>query len=129
MKRRIFLLVFVLAGLLVAAAHAVAAKPTALFYLGTNPDSVRSFFAHSKQIDLLVPTWYDLDENGMVTGEPDPAVLEEAHREKLPVMPISPSSTRRDFTPFRESAGVGAHDRGDDPRSQAQWLLGVPVRL
>ena len=49
-----------------------AAKPVALFYLGTDPNSVRSFLAHYKQIDLLVPTWYDLDSDGLLTGEPDP---------------------------------------------------------
>ena len=65
-----------------------AGKPAGLFYLTENPDSVRSFLAHYKQIDLLVPTWYEVDENGLVTGEPNPTVLETAHRDKLPVMPI-----------------------------------------
>jgi len=53
-----------------------------------SPDSRRSFEAHSSQIDLLVPAWYSVDENGLVTGAPDPTVLKRAHDEKLPVMPL-----------------------------------------
>ena len=49
-------------------------KPVGLFYLTNNPDFIRSFLAHSSQIDLLVPTWYQVDENGLVTGAPDPTV-------------------------------------------------------
>ena len=37
---------------------------------------------------MLVPAWYEADENGLVSGAPDPAVLTRAHDEKLPVMPI-----------------------------------------
>ena len=64
------------------------AKPVALFYMTNDPNSIRSFLAHKARIDLLVPTWYSVDENGLVTGAPNPAVLEAAHRDNLPVMPI-----------------------------------------
>ena len=64
------------------------ARSRALFYLSNSPDSVASFLAHSKQIDLLVPTWYEVDENGLVTGAPNNLVLDRAHSEKLPLMPI-----------------------------------------
>ncbi len=74
-----------------------AAKPVALFYLGTNPDSIRSFLAHSRQIDLLVPTWYDVDEDGLVTGDPDATVLQVAQKEKLPVMPILALFNKKHF--------------------------------
>ena len=67
---------------------ALQAKPVALFYLTDNPGSIRSFLAHQAKIDLLVPTWYSVDENGLVTGAPNPMVLEAAHRDGLPVMPI-----------------------------------------
>lgn len=63
-------------------------QPKALFYLTSSPDSIRSFFAHSKKIDLLVPTWYSVDQNGPLTGAPNHPVLTEARDEKLPVMPI-----------------------------------------
>lgn len=76
-----------LLGMLLATVVAHA-KPVALFYMTTSPGSVRSFMAHYRQIDLLVPTWYEVDENGLVYGEPDPMVLETAHRDKLSVMPI-----------------------------------------
>ena len=49
----------------------------------SDPRSIRDFFAHSSQIDLLVPTWYQVDENGLVTGAPEPAVLAEAQSEKI----------------------------------------------
>lgn len=77
------LVVFVSAGTVAA-----AAKPVALFYLTAGPDSVRSFLAHSKKIDLLVPAWYQVDENGLVYGEPNPTVMQVAQSEHLPVMPI-----------------------------------------
>jgi spore germination protein YaaH len=67
---------------------ALYAKPVALFYLTDGPESIRSFLAHEAKIDLLVPTWYSVDENGLVTGAPNPTVLEAAHRDGLPVMPI-----------------------------------------
>lgn len=71
--------------------------PTALFYMTDDPQSIRDFFAHSSQIDLLVPTWYQVDENGLVTGEPEPAVLREAQTEKLPVMPIVALGNKQKF--------------------------------
>jgi spore germination protein YaaH len=80
-----------------------AAKPTALFYLWIDPNSVRSFLAHSRKIDLLVPTWYEVDQNGLVNGEPDPTVLEVAHNQHLPVMPILGSSTRSSFMHSRST--------------------------
>ena len=64
-----------------AATPCLGADPVALFYLTSNPDSIRSFLAHSRQIDMLVPTWYQVDQNGLVTGAPDPTVLKRAHEE------------------------------------------------
>lgn len=83
MKRLFFLLFVFMAPAAFAANH-----PVALFYMTNDPTSIRDFFAHSSQIDILVPTWYQVDENGLVTGAPEPAVLEQAQHEKLPVMPI-----------------------------------------
>ena len=51
MKRLVWLL-------LVAVQPAfAAARPVALFYMTSDPKSIRDFFAHSSQIDLLVPAW------------------------------------------------------------------------
>ncbi|MGB6781700.1 MAG: glycosyl hydrolase family 18 protein [Terracidiphilus sp.] len=74
--------------LLLAGCAVLQGQPKSLFYLTDNPDSIRSFFAHSAKIDILVPTWYSVDGDGLVTGAPNPAVLASAHRDHLPVMPI-----------------------------------------
>ena len=52
-----------------------AQQPKSLFYLTRSPDGVRSFYAHADKIDILVPTWYEVDGDGLVSGGPDPAVL------------------------------------------------------
>ena len=75
----------------------LSADPVALFYLTSNPDSIRSFLAHSSQIDLLVPTWYQVDENGLVTGAPDPTVLKRADDDKVPLMPILAMFNKKGF--------------------------------
>jgi spore germination protein YaaH len=49
---------------------------------------VRSFLAHSGKIDVLVPAWYTVDENGLVSGAPNATVLASAQSQGLPVMPI-----------------------------------------
>src|SRR5215469_1110370 len=73
---------------LVCCCGALTAQPKSLFYLTDSPESIRSFFAHSSKIDILVPTWYSVDGNGLITGSPEPAVLKEAHQSVLSVMPI-----------------------------------------
>jgi spore germination protein YaaH len=82
--RRLFLIAFIS----VVPACLFGARPAALFYMTDAPDSVRSFLAHSGKIDLLVPAWYNVDDNGLVTGAPNAAVLDAAKTEGLPVMPI-----------------------------------------
>jgi len=92
MKR---LLLLLLMG--IASSAFAADKPVALFYMTSDPKSIRDFFAHSSHIGLLVPTWYQVDENGLVTGAPEPAVLSRAQSEKLPVMPIVALFNKRSF--------------------------------
>jgi spore germination protein YaaH len=79
------------------AAAAQGTRPVALFYMTNDPGSIRDFFAHSSQIDLLVPTWYQVDENGLVTGTPEPAVLAQAKSENLAVMPIVALFNKKSF--------------------------------
>lgn len=74
--------------LLLLAAPCAEAKPVALFYLTNSPDSIRSFLAHTSKIDVVVPTWYSVDAEGLVTGAPNPTVLDAARRDRVPVMPI-----------------------------------------
>lgn len=92
MKRLLLCVLVVL-----ATVSTLEARPVALFYMTNSPDSIRSFLAHSMQIDLLVPTWYQVDENGLVTGAPEPTVLKRAHDEALPVMPIIALFNKKNF--------------------------------
>lgn len=81
---------------LAAVAHAQD-QPVALFYMTNNPNSVRSFLAHSRKIGILVPVWYSVDATGLVAGAPIPEVLRIAHQQNLPVMPIISASSKADF--------------------------------
>jgi len=103
MKRFLVLLLLV-----VAPVPWLRAAPVALFYLTSSPDGIRSFLAHSSQIDLLVPTWYQVDENGLVTGAPDPTVLKRAQDEKLAVMPIVALFNKKDFHTLATNADAQA---------------------
>src|SRR4051794_5144960 len=67
---------------------AASAQPVALFYLMETPKSTRSFEEHIDKIGLLVPTWYGVSKDGLVTGAPNPGVLAQAKAARLPVMPI-----------------------------------------
>ena len=44
-----------------------------------------------------MPTWYEVDEDGLLNGEPDATVLEVCHRQKLPVMPIIALFNKKKF--------------------------------
>jgi spore germination protein YaaH len=74
--------------LLTLLAASSLARPKALFYLSRDPDGVESFLAHAAKIDILVPTWYNVDAFGVVTGAPDDIVMETARRNHVAVMPI-----------------------------------------
>jgi spore germination protein YaaH len=87
MKRTIRFLSAVVT-LLLCAPFGRAQQPKSLFYMTRDPKSVRSFFAHADKIDILVPTWYGVDADGLVSGGPNPLVLEGAKRQHVPVMPI-----------------------------------------
>ncbi|MFY9801900.1 MAG: glycosyl hydrolase family 18 protein [Candidatus Acidiferrales bacterium] len=65
-----------------------AQQPKSLFYMTRDPNSVRSFLAHANKIDTLVPTWYIVDSSGLVSGGPNPLVLDTARQNHVPVMPI-----------------------------------------
>src|SRR5260370_35062861 len=65
-----------------------AEQPKSLFYLTRDPKSVRSFLAHADKIDILVPAWNSVDSNGLVSGGPNPLVLETWRQHHVPIMPI-----------------------------------------
>jgi spore germination protein YaaH len=73
---------------ILAAPAGRAQQPKSLFYMTREPRSVRSFLAHADKIDILVPTWYGVDADGLVSGGPNPLVLETAREKHVPVMPI-----------------------------------------
>jgi spore germination protein YaaH len=95
--------------LLLCASAELDARPVALFYLTGNPGSIRSFLAHSGKVDLLVPAWYQVDEQGLVTGAPNPTVLEAAQRDKVSVMPILALFGKKKFSDL--AASTIAQDR------------------
>jgi spore germination protein YaaH len=53
-----------------------------------SPNSVKSFTEHADKIDILVPAWYNVDDNGLVWGGPNPLVMKTAAAHHVPVMPI-----------------------------------------
>lgn len=73
-----------------AALHAQSPSPTqkTLFYMTDEGPSVRDLMAHRSKIDIIVPAWYDMDQNGLVYGEPDPLVLKAAKQSHISVVPI-----------------------------------------
>ena len=84
MKNAVSLLVF----LVCVSIPARAQQPKSLFYMTHDPNSVRSFLAHADKIDTLVPAWYVVDGTGLVSGGPNPLVMETARQAHVPVMPI-----------------------------------------
>lgn len=93
----LFFPIVLLAGQTARPAPAAGHPLTGLFYMTNSPDSIRDFFAHSSRIGLLVPTWYETDADGLVTGGPEPAVLAEAKAAHLPVMPIVSLMNKQQF--------------------------------
>ena len=88
MRIRLLLFLASTVSLLMFVEPACAKQPKSLFYLTRDPKSVRSFLAHADKIDILVPTWYTVDASGLVSGGPNPLVLETAREHHVPVMPI-----------------------------------------
>src|ERR1700761_2487314 len=73
---------------LLLAVPAAFAQPKTLFYMTDHPDSVRDFMEHQTKIDIIVPTWYGVDSNGLVFGEPDPAVMRVVKQRHIALFPI-----------------------------------------
>src|SRR5580704_15979816 len=84
----LFRLSALLASLFFLASAGHAQQPKSLFYMTREPKSVRSFLAHADKIDLLVPAWYGVDADGLLSGGANPLVLETAKQRHVPVMPL-----------------------------------------
>jgi spore germination protein YaaH len=70
------------------AASTVFAQTKTLFYMTDQPQSVRDFMENQAKIDIIVPTWYSVDETGLVYGEPDPSVMRVVKDRHLSIFPI-----------------------------------------
>src|SRR5690348_15006236 len=77
-----------IAVVLFACAAMAQPRPRALLYMTQRTDSVQSFLTHADKIDILVPTWYSVDETGLVWGGPDERVMQAARQHNVAVMPI-----------------------------------------
>lgn len=87
MKKRLVVMTIGLSSFLGAPLTA-AQQPKSLFYMTREPKSVRSFLAHADKVDILVPAWYVVDADGLVSGAANPLVMETARQHHVPVMPI-----------------------------------------
>lgn len=65
-----------------------AQQPKSIFYMTREPRSVRAFLAHADKVDILSPNWYAVDSSGLLSGGPNPEVLETARLDHVPVMPL-----------------------------------------
>src|SRR5229473_89471 len=65
-----------------------AQQPKSIFYMTREPQSVHSFLAHADKVDILSPNWYVVDSSGLVSGGPNPQVLETARQHRVPIMPL-----------------------------------------
>ncbi|MHC1479409.1 glycosyl hydrolase family 18 protein [Frateuria aurantia] len=93
---------------------ALAAEPKSLFYLVSGPKSVQSFLSHVDKIDIVVPTWYTVDGDGLVSGAANATVMASARQHGVEVMPI--------FTPGAGPEGYNAlvaNPRAQDLMNQA----------
>lgn len=88
MRTRVLLSLASALSLLLPVNPLYAKQPKSLFYMTRDPKSVRSLLAHVDKIDILVPTWYTVDASGLVSGGPNPLVLETAREHHVQVMPI-----------------------------------------
>ena len=77
------------------------------FWMGNGLASVNSFMEHKDKIDIISPTWYQIDETGLVTGEPQPVVLQAAKAAHVTIIPL--------FALFDH---VKAHQLVNDPKAQ-----------
>jgi spore germination protein YaaH len=69
-------------------APVIAHAQKTLFYMTGEGPSERDFLLHRSKIDIIVPTWYDVDEDGLVGGAPNPLILKAAKESHDSVVPI-----------------------------------------
>ena len=87
MKRRIVFQGVAALGAALVLSTAASAQKTE-FWMGNGVAAVNSFMAHRDKIDIISPTWYQIDETGLVTGEPNTVVLKAAKQSHMTVIPL-----------------------------------------
>lgn len=75
-------------GFALSSSQLQAQQPKTLFYLQDGRKGAEDFLAHKDKIDILSPTWYSIDADGLVAGEPDPGVLRAAKAAHIEVFPL-----------------------------------------
>lgn len=73
---------------LLGAGSASAQAPERLFYYVDREDAWESLQAHIASIDVLAPSAYFVDEDGIVYGDLDPRVIDLARRNGVALMPL-----------------------------------------
>jgi spore germination protein YaaH len=58
------------------------------FWMGNDAEAVHSFMEHKSKIDIISPTWYQIDGDGLVTGEPQPVLLKEIKQAHITLVPL-----------------------------------------
>jgi spore germination protein YaaH len=83
---------------------AAAQQVERLFYYVDRETSYESFVANVDRIDILAPSSYNIDEDGVVYGAVDPTVLELAREHGVRVMPllVNRGFNQADLTTFLE---------------------------
>ncbi len=64
------------------------ARPYAVFYMDDSTAAAASFARHADKVDLLIPTWYEVDGDGLLSGGPNENVMQQAQHSGVDVMPI-----------------------------------------
>ncbi|MBE7158318.1 MAG: glycosyl hydrolase, partial [Rhodospirillales bacterium] len=63
-------------------------NPQVLYWMSNGLASVNSFMENRQKISIISPTWYQIDDTGLVAGEPQPAVLKAAHDAHVTLIPL-----------------------------------------
>jgi spore germination protein YaaH len=97
-------LLILTAGLALLPATASAQEVERLFYYVDRESSWDRFVANVDRIDVLAPSAYNIDEDGVVYGQLDPVVLELARENGVRVMPllVNRGFDQSDLTTFLE---------------------------
>jgi len=104
MPDRVQLLLALVGLLLALPSPATAQEVERLFYYVDRESSWERFAANVERIDLLAPSGYNIDEDGVVYGDVDPMVLDLAREHGVRVMPllVNRGFDQADLTTFLE---------------------------